>query len=91
MNARRLMGRPLLKPRAHITTPLRKEGRCASQQKLRDDVADGSNSVIAMMSLYGRSSTESGAISLCRKVPKAAVSNRSKTVALFDHLVGKGE
>jgi hypothetical protein len=26
-----------------------------------------------------------------RVVPEAAVSNRSKTVALFDHLVGAGE
>ena len=38
---------PLLKPRAAHYHTVAQEDRCASQQKLRDDVADGSNRSLA--------------------------------------------
>src|SRR5262249_8016967 len=45
MNARRLMGRPSFRPRAAHYHAVAEERRCASQQKLRADVADGSDSI----------------------------------------------
>ena len=43
MNSRRFMGCPLLRLSAGHYHTVAEERRCASQQKLRDDVADGSN------------------------------------------------
>jgi hypothetical protein len=57
------------------------ERRCASQQKLRADVADGSNSVMEAMSaarpLFHRSGSPS-AILLCRESANSRHMQRSK-------------
>src|SRR5262249_53360733 len=50
MKSRRFMGCPLLRLSAGHYHTVAEERRCASQQKLRDDVADGSNSVMEVMS-----------------------------------------
>jgi hypothetical protein len=64
-----LHGCPLLSLRAGHYHTVAEERRCASQQKLRDDVADGQAPAWKRCPLHDRSSTESGspsAILLCR-------------------------
>jgi hypothetical protein len=82
-----LHGAPLRAAHYHTVA---QEGRCASQQKLRDDVADGSDSAVPRCPRHVRSTSN-----ICRDVaePRRQLRAMSRHMRcskkiLFDHFVG---
>src|SRR5262249_46948070 len=93
MNSRRLMGAPPQARAAHYHA-VAEDRRCASQQTLRADVADGfkfrhcsdvrcTTALPPKAEVFHRRSCD------VANVPEAAPSNRSRAAPLFDHLVGE--
>src|SRR5262249_19919724 len=77
--------------RYHTVTP---ERRCASQQKLGADVADGSKADSSERGHPVRFTPESGQtadVSICLLCAKKRTNAAQQNTSLFDHLVGAGE